>query len=64
MATAVGQDTSKLCAELLQFTTGVDTLGTPDEVLDGLHKVAFQACQLSVLGALLLPLRWGDLARP
>src|SRR5262249_11285906 len=34
----------------------------PDLVLDDLHAVSSSACQLSVLGALLMPLRWGDLS--
>ena len=45
---------------MLQFCSSVESLGTPDEVLDDLHKVTFQASQLNVLGAALFPLRWGD----
>jgi DNA-binding CsgD family transcriptional regulator len=45
---------------MLQFTSSIETLATPDAVLDGLHKAAFQASQLNVLGAVLLPVRCGD----
>jgi len=46
--------------EMLKFASGIGRFGTPEEVLDGLHQVSSQACKLNVLGALHLPLRWGD----
>ena len=49
-----------LASELLQFTNQVDTFETPEAVLNALHEVTMPACQIAVLGALLLPLRWGD----
>ena len=51
---------AELASELLQFTTSLDQLDTPQDVLDGLHKITNQLCQLSVLGALLFPVRWND----
>lgn len=60
MPSPVGQDVAKLGAKMLQFTSGIDKLETADEVLDTLHQVTSQACQLNVLGAALFPLHWGD----
>jgi hypothetical protein len=48
-----------LASELLRFTDEVDTFETPEAVLNALHDVTMPACQIAVLGALLLPLRWG-----
>ena len=53
-------DVLKLNAEMLQFTSSIKTLDTPDAVLDGLQRATHQATPLNVLGALLLPVRWGD----
>jgi DNA-binding CsgD family transcriptional regulator len=60
MPKRISQDVLKLGSDMLQFTSSIETLGTPDEVLDCLHKVTLQATQLNVLGAALFPLRWGD----
>jgi len=60
MPTPVHPDVLKLGSDMLQFTSSIEKLDTPDAVLDGLHKVAFPASQLNVLGAALFPLRWGD----
>ena len=49
-----------LASELLQFTSAVELLDTPQAVLNALHDVTMPACQAGVLGSLLLPLRWGD----
>jgi len=46
---------------MLHFTCSVDQFDTPEEVLDALHKVSSGSAQVSVLGAALFPLRWGDL---
>lgn len=51
-----------LASELLQFTSAVELLDTPEAVLNALHDVSMPACQAGVLGSVLLPLRWGDLA--
>jgi len=62
MVAHVGGNDLSLESEMLQFTGMVDELGTADVVLDRLHKVSFGACKLSVIGALLFPVRWGDLS--
>ena len=51
---------TELASELLHFTSKLDQLDTPTDVLDGLHKITTRTCQLGVLGALLFPARWGD----
>jgi LuxR family quorum sensing-dependent transcriptional regulator len=51
---------NELGAEMLRLATSMDDLVSPEAVLDSLHKVSFPACQISVLGAALFPLRWGD----
>jgi LuxR family quorum sensing-dependent transcriptional regulator len=51
-----------LASELLQFTDEVDSLNSPDAVLDALHDITLPASKIAVLGALLLPLRWGDMS--
>jgi len=60
MQKPVAHDVSTLGAEMLEFTTSVDKLDTPAEVLDSLHEVTFRACQLNVLGAAMFPIRLGD----
>lgn len=62
MVTHVGNNDMTLGSEMLQFTRMTDELGTADAVLDSLHEVSFGACKLSVMGALLFPIRWGDLS--
>jgi LuxR family quorum sensing-dependent transcriptional regulator len=51
-----------LASELLQFTSAVELLDTPEAVLNALHDISMPACKAGVLGSVLLPLRWGDLA--
>lgn len=51
---------ARLSQDLLRFIATLDEIETPDGVLDGLHKATSHACGLSVLGALLFPVRWGD----
>ena len=53
-------DVAKLGTDMLQFTSSVDDLKTPDEVLDSLDKVTVENMRINVLGAALFPLRWGD----
>ena len=60
MANLKGHCETELASELLHYTSIVDQLNTPQDVLDGLHKITNQTCQLGVLGALLFPARWGD----
>jgi len=50
----------KLGSQLLQFTQNIEKLDRPDEVLDSLHEVTTETCQLNVFGAVMFPLRWGD----
>jgi DNA-binding CsgD family transcriptional regulator len=60
MPAPVRQDVLKLGSEMLQFTSSIEKLDAPDEVLNGLHKATSQASQLNVLGAALFPVRCGD----
>ncbi|HWE16101.1 MAG TPA: LuxR C-terminal-related transcriptional regulator [Hyphomicrobiaceae bacterium] len=50
-----------LGAELLSYAVDAETFDTPDAVLDHLHEITWRYCRLSVLGAGLFPLKWGDL---
>jgi DNA-binding CsgD family transcriptional regulator len=59
-----GCDIKKLGMDMLRFTSKIDDYTAPDEALDGLHTVTSQNCQLSVLGAYMFPLRWGDWDAP
>jgi LuxR family quorum sensing-dependent transcriptional regulator len=52
----------RLSSELLGYTVSIEKIDTPDDVLDRLHAITWQCCRLSVLGAALLPLKWGDLS--
>ena len=61
MPSRISEDVAKLGEDMLEFTSSVDRLETPDEVLNHLHQVTIGACQLNVLGASLFPLQWGDL---
>jgi LuxR family quorum sensing-dependent transcriptional regulator len=51
-----------LGANLLRFASSVNKLATPDQVLDGLHRAIRPPNHLSVLGALLFPVRWDDMS--
>lgn len=53
---------SKLGADLLRYSSTIDDFTTPQEVLDELHRISFAECELSVLGAVLFPIRWGNLS--
>jgi DNA-binding CsgD family transcriptional regulator len=53
-------DHQKLGGELLRFSSSVDGLDSPEDVLNALHDIALENCRLNVLGALMFPLRWGD----
>lgn len=52
---------AKLVSRLLHFTERVDDFDSSDQVLNALHDATHETCGLNVLGALLLPLRWGDI---
>jgi DNA-binding CsgD family transcriptional regulator len=60
MPTPPSQDNTKLGTELLRFSSSVDKLDTPDEILDSLHEITWPTCEIGVLGALVFPMRWGD----
>lgn len=45
---------------MLRFAAEIDKVQTCAEVLDGLHRVTFPVLKVCVLGAGLMPLRWGD----
>jgi hypothetical protein len=53
---------SKFIARLLRFTEAVDSFNSSDQVLNALHDATHEPLCVNVLGALLLPLRWGDLS--
>ena len=59
--TADDQSRSKLVSRLLHFTERVDEFESSEHVLNALHESTHETCGLNVLGALLLPLRWGDI---
>jgi DNA-binding CsgD family transcriptional regulator len=50
---------SKLAADLLHFTEAVARLDTSEAVLDTLDKITWLPCRAHVLGASLLPLKFG-----
>jgi hypothetical protein len=60
MPMAAAQEVAKLGSEMLGFATSIDEFDAPEEALDSLHKVTLPACNISVLIASLLPIRWGD----
>ena len=60
MSTPADPEVVKLGTEMLQFTSSLEDLDTPDAVLDALHKVTQKNVHLNVLGAALFPVRWGD----
>jgi DNA-binding CsgD family transcriptional regulator len=51
-----------LGTELLRYAVDAERLDTPDAVLDHLHAITWRCCRLSVLGAGLFSLKWGDLS--
>jgi LuxR family quorum sensing-dependent transcriptional regulator len=61
MAVAQQKAQAVLASDLLRYTNEVELMNSPEAVLDGLHDVTMPASQICVLGALLLPLRWGDM---
>lgn len=54
------QETTKLGQEMLRFVSGVESLDTPEAVLDHLDRVTSPISKIRVLGAALLPLHRGD----
>lgn len=60
MQNSARQNITRLGLEMLEFASNTAKLDTPEHVLDGLHEITFKACQVSVLGAGMFPLRWGD----
>jgi DNA-binding CsgD family transcriptional regulator len=60
MAEMQSQSDRKLASELLHFTNTVEKYDTPGKVFDALHEATWGACHLAVLGALLLPIKIGD----
>lgn len=53
-------DVQMLGHKLLQFISSVEDLDCPNRVLDLLHGITSETCQINVLGAIMFPLRWGD----
>jgi LuxR family quorum sensing-dependent transcriptional regulator len=51
---------SQLAADILGFTESVDLLSTPQSVLNGLDRISWSLARAHVLGAALLPLKFGD----
>jgi DNA-binding CsgD family transcriptional regulator len=60
MTTPADQDVVKLGSEMLRFVASIDTLQSPDEILNSLHEIVSAGCKINVLGAGMLPLRWSD----
>ena len=61
MQTRVDYDVAKLGSEMMRFATRIHELGAPNDVLDRLHATTQRACSnISVLGAVLWPVRRGD----
>jgi LuxR family quorum sensing-dependent transcriptional regulator len=56
------QTYAEFSARLLHYTNIVESLETPEKVLNALDEVTVGTCKIRPLGALLLPLRWGDLS--
>lgn len=52
-------DVQRLGVQMLRYASRIDEHLTPDDVLDGLHRITAEACQLNVLGANMFPLRFG-----
>ncbi len=48
--------------QILKYTATLDTLNDPNEVLERLEKITLPLCNVRVLGAALLPLRWASWA--
>jgi LuxR family quorum sensing-dependent transcriptional regulator len=46
--------------DIIDFARGIDELRSSDQVLDRLSSITRQYCELQVLAAALLPVRWGD----
>jgi DNA-binding CsgD family transcriptional regulator len=53
-------DAQRLGKKLLEFTSMIDKLNTPDAVLNELHAITSSCCEVNVLGAVMFPLRSGD----
>ena len=62
MPAVQSQSNAELSAMLLRYNNSVDALETPAKVLNAPDEVTNAACKIRMLGALLLPLRWGDLS--
>jgi DNA-binding CsgD family transcriptional regulator len=52
---------SKLAADLLHFTHAVDSLDTPDAVMDALDAITWGSCHAHVLAAVMLAQKFGDM---
>jgi DNA-binding CsgD family transcriptional regulator len=53
-------DVQTLGRQLLQFIRDMEDLDSPEKVLDFLHQITSQTCQINVLAAVMFPVRWGD----
>ncbi len=51
----------QLCEALLEFSGTIDELESAEQMLNGLHVVTSEHVALNVLGAFILPSRWGDM---
>ena len=45
---------------LLDFAVAVEGMSTPSEIIEALDTITFKHCRIHVLGAALLPPRWGN----
>jgi len=60
---ALANNDKHLGVQLLEFAKRNKELDSPEQILNLLHDVTFPTCQIAVMGALQLPLRWGEWAR-
>ena len=45
---------------ILDFAVAVEGMSTPSEIIEALDTITYEHCRIHVLGAALLPPRWGD----
>lgn len=60
MPTASDSKLTGFSERLLRYTRDVGAYDTPKDVLDALHRITSEECDLLVLGAMVLPRRWGE----
>ncbi len=61
MLDPISEAEEELCRSLLDFTCLIAEMSVPDQILDDLHQRTCTLAKVNVLGAFVLPTRWGDL---